>query len=66
MTKVFHVYCDGFTGVFTNLSETQAFVDLLRTRGCVGKEIVVNVGHGTKEAATYDRKRERREILKAA
>lgn len=66
MTKVFHVYCDGFTGVFTSIADTQAYINLLRTKGCVGKEIAVNVGHGTKESALYDRKRERREILKAA
>lgn len=66
MSKVFHVYCDGFTGVFTNIAETQSYINLLRTKGCVGKEIAVNVGHGSKEAALYDRKRERREILKAA
>lgn len=64
--KVFHVYCNGFTGAFYTLTETQAFIDTLRTRGCVGQEIAVNVGVGSKEAAVYDRKRERREILKAA
>lgn len=66
MTKIYHVYCDGFSSAFTTLAETQAYINLLRTKGCVGKEIAVNVGHGTKEAALYDRKRERREILKAA
>lgn len=66
MTNVFHVYCNGFSGVFTSVSDTQAYIDLLRTRGCVGQECAVNVGHGTKEAAVYDLKRERREILKAA
>jgi len=64
--KVFRVYCDGFTGSFYSLTETQKFIDTLRDRGCAGKEIAVNVGRGTKEAAVYDLKRERREILKAA
>jgi hypothetical protein len=66
MGKVFHVYCNGYAGVFTSAAEAQAYIDILRTKGCVGHEIAVNVGHGTKEAALYDRKRERREILRAA
>lgn len=66
MEKVYRVYCDGFAKSFTSITETQAFIDGLRTKGCVGKEVVVNVGRGTLTAAIYDSKRERREILRAA
>lgn len=65
--KVYHVYCAGFSGIFASLSETQAFIDLLRTRGCIGQEITVSVGHGNLKAAVYGAGRPvRREILKAA
>lgn len=69
MSKVYHIYCEGFEKCAENLADAQAFIDQLRTRGCVGKEVVVTVGTVDPKfprAVVYDMKRSRREILRAA
>jgi hypothetical protein len=66
MGKVYRVYCNGFCRTFSNLNSVQSFIDKLRESGCVGKEVVINVGFGDVNAASFDLKRERREILRAA
>jgi len=66
MSKVYRVYCNGFVRTLSTLAATQSFIDWLRENGCVGEEIVINVGFGSVMAASFDLNRERREILKAA
>jgi hypothetical protein len=66
MNKVYRVYCNGFVRTLSTLAATQSFIDWLRDNGCVGKEIVINVGFGNIQAASFDLSRERREILSAA
>lgn len=67
MNKVYRVYCNGFVKCFLTLAETQAHIDELRGKGCVGKEVVISIGRGDLRTVVFAPGHpERREILKAA
>lgn len=53
MGKVYRVYCDGYSKAFDSITAVQTYIDWLRTKGCVGKEVVISVGRGNLQAAIY-------------
>ena len=66
--KAFHIYCNGFTKVLYNAADAQTFINSLRTKGCVGHEVVVTLGTidpAFPGAAVYNLKNTRRELLSA-
>lgn len=67
MAKVYKIYCDGFSKTIADAADVQAYIDWLRTKGCVGKEVVISVGRGDLKAAVFNPGHPcRREILRAA
>ena len=53
MSKVYHIYCYGYTHTATSAPEAQDFIDSLRVKGCIGQTVTIHVGQGTRECATY-------------